>query len=113
MSTITVENTNYEFQEIPGKGKCLVPVKKEQLIRPGDLYSYGNYLYMITCNDTTERKDSKYNIVYIKTLEGTQIGGIGCTCAMSLNVNKEGLSRLLTAYTPYTKPVTLNEVQTS
>jgi hypothetical protein len=29
MSTITVENTNYQFEEIPGKGKCLVPVKLE------------------------------------------------------------------------------------
>jgi hypothetical protein len=28
MNTITVENVNYEFQDIPGKGKCLVPVKK-------------------------------------------------------------------------------------
>jgi hypothetical protein len=113
MSTITVENTNYEFQEIPGKGKCLVPVKKEQRIRAGDLYRSGNYLYMVTCNDTTERKGSKYNIVYIKTLEGKPIGSIGCTCFSSFNVNKEDLLKLLTVYTPYTEPVTLNEVQTS
>jgi hypothetical protein len=28
MNTITVENVNYKFEEIPGKGKCLVPEKK-------------------------------------------------------------------------------------
>jgi hypothetical protein len=31
MNTITVENTNYEFQDIPGKGKCLVPIKVAEI----------------------------------------------------------------------------------
>jgi hypothetical protein len=29
MNTITVENTNYKFEEIPGKGKCLVPIVQD------------------------------------------------------------------------------------
>jgi hypothetical protein len=31
MNTITVENVNYKFEEIPGKGKCLVPVENSAL----------------------------------------------------------------------------------
>jgi len=34
MNTITVENCEYEFQDIPGKGKCLVPKKPSYICPP-------------------------------------------------------------------------------
>jgi hypothetical protein len=68
MSTITVENTNYEFQEIPGKGKCLVPVKKPKFnttnVRVGSLLKWENYEYLVS------KVEEKYYMIRTKSPYG-------------------------------------------
>lgn len=72
MNTITVENTQYEFQDIPSKGKCLVPLprKVEKFnstnVKVGSLINWIDYEYLICRVDdyfVFMRTKSPYNNV--------------------------------------------------
>jgi len=86
MSTINkvgvtdVENVPYEFQDIPGKGKCLVPTKVGVTdINPGDVYkskTTGN-VWMVTRHSRYSKTPGAWCAVNLNSsneLEGYNIG---------------------------------------
>lgn len=74
MNTITVADTQYEFQDIPGKGKCLVPVKDLKPINVIDeLVSHikknSEVIYDIPDLFTIEESSGVYKLMLIKDIK--------------------------------------------
>jgi hypothetical protein len=90
MSTITVENTNYQFEDIPGKGKCLVPIpEKVTRFEVGDILTSDNFnprpFYVVVEIGGKHNLDNKYGILL---LSGREHGSVPYLCDGSFSSEK-------------------------
>ena len=68
MSTITIENTNYEFQDVPGKGKCLVPIKLAEIpFKVGGVYRLNWTCYGILIGTFSKQGNALFSMLQCDT----------------------------------------------
>ena len=100
MNTITVENTNYQFEDVPGKGKCLVPVKESPVcFQVGDLvtskYFNNNPIYVVAEIGNKDDYRKVYGIVLLSNRDGNKPVPYVCGGSFAPENSLEELSKKL------------------